>query len=78
MTEPRDLNRSVIKSDYASIFIPELDLEIPSKTQRGTINTIGKSIKRMYTYVPKLLAISAGAYVPYLAAPCRGRVCSHD
>lgn len=41
VTDPKDLNRSVIKSDNAAIFIPELELEIPAKTQRGTINTIG-------------------------------------
>jgi zinc finger protein len=34
------LNRQVIKSNYASIIIPELQFEIPSITQRGEINTI--------------------------------------
>jgi zinc finger protein len=38
--EQRDLNRQVVKSENAVIKIPELDLEIPSTTQSGTINTI--------------------------------------
>ena len=37
---PEDLNRSVVKADTASIRVPELDLEIPSSTQKGQINTI--------------------------------------
>ena len=40
VTEARDLNRQVIKSDNGAIFIPELQLEIPAKTQRGSVNTI--------------------------------------
>ena len=38
--EAEDLNRQVIKSDNGAIFIPELELEIPAKTQRGSVNTI--------------------------------------
>lgn len=34
------MNRSVVKSEYATIRIPELDLEIPPQTQKGTINTV--------------------------------------
>lgn len=30
-----DLNRQVVKSDYASIKIPDVDFEIPAKTQNG-------------------------------------------
>lgn len=40
VSEPSVLNRQVIKSNYASILIPELEFEIPSITQRGEINTI--------------------------------------
>ena len=40
VTKEEDLNRQLIKSDYASVHIPEIDLEIPAKTQRGAINTI--------------------------------------
>ncbi len=35
-----DLNRQVIKSDSCSIYIPELDFEIPPLTQKGEISTI--------------------------------------
>lgn len=36
----KDLDRQVIKSDSASIKIPELDFEIPSITQRGVLSTV--------------------------------------
>ena len=35
-----NLNRTVVKSEYATIRVPELDLEIPSQTQKGSINTL--------------------------------------
>lgn len=35
-----DLDRQVVKSDAASIYIPEVDFEIPPATQRGTLNTV--------------------------------------
>lgn len=34
------MNRNVVKSENATIRIPELDLEIPPQTQKGTINTV--------------------------------------
>ena len=34
------LNRSVVKSEYATIKIPELDFEIPPQTQKGSIKTV--------------------------------------
>ena len=34
------MNRNVVKSEYATITVPDLDLEIPPQTQKGTINTI--------------------------------------
>lgn len=40
VTTQRDLDRQIIKSDSASVRIPELDFEIPSTTQKGEINTI--------------------------------------
>jgi zinc finger protein len=40
ITDKADLNRQVVKSDSASIYIPELDFEIPPLTQKGTLNTI--------------------------------------
>lgn len=34
------MNRNVVKSEHATIRIPELDLEIPAQTQKGTVNTV--------------------------------------
>lgn len=34
------MDRQVVKSEYATIKIPALDLEIPPQTQKGTINTV--------------------------------------
>jgi len=33
--KPSDLNRQVVKSDYTSIKIIELDFEIPAQSQKG-------------------------------------------
>ncbi|XP_046401788.1 zinc finger protein ZPR1 [Ischnura elegans] len=41
-----DLNRQVVKSDYASIKILEVDLEIPSQSQKGDITTIEGILQR--------------------------------
>ena len=30
----------VVKSDTATVFVPELELEIPRETQRGQITTV--------------------------------------
>ena len=35
-----DLDRQVVKSDSASVYIPEIDFEIPPGTQKGEISTI--------------------------------------
>ena len=35
-----NMNRSIVKSENATIRIPELDFEIPPQTQKGTINTV--------------------------------------
>ncbi|KAH9304602.1 hypothetical protein KI387_009006 [Taxus chinensis] len=34
------LNRQIVKSDSASIKIPELDFEVPPEAQRGTLSTV--------------------------------------
>lgn len=34
------MNRTVVKSEHGVIKVPELDLEIPAITQKGTINTL--------------------------------------
>lgn len=35
VNEDLDLNRKVVKSDYTSVKIVELDFEIPAKSQKG-------------------------------------------
>jgi len=40
------INRSIVKSEFATIRIPELDFEIPPQTQKGSINTIEGFIAR--------------------------------
>lgn len=35
VTSPIDLNRQVIKSDYATVKIPEIDFEVPPQSKRG-------------------------------------------
>ena len=39
ITDPAHLNRSIVKSEFATIRIPELEFEIPPQTQKGSINT---------------------------------------
>lgn len=41
-----DLNRQVIKSDYASVKFPHLDFEIPSQSQKGEVTTVEGIISR--------------------------------
>ncbi|XP_077226694.1 uncharacterized protein LOC143860068 [Tasmannia lanceolata] len=40
------LNRQVVKSDSASIKIPELEFEIPPEAQRGTLSTVEGTLLR--------------------------------
>ena len=40
VTCPEDLNRQLVKSDSASVRIPEIDFEIPPQTQKGEITTL--------------------------------------
>lgn len=40
VTDQDCLNRSVVKSEFATIRIPELDFEIPPQTQKGSIKTV--------------------------------------
>ena len=42
----RDLCRQVVKSDYATIKVPELELEIPPKGQKGEISTVEGILER--------------------------------
>lgn len=36
----KDVSRQVVKSDHASILLPHIEFEIPSDTQKGSLNTI--------------------------------------
>ncbi|KAI6199711.1 hypothetical protein M3Y96_00655800 [Aphelenchoides besseyi] len=38
--EQSDLSRTVVKSEYASLVVPELELEIPPKSQPGEVTTV--------------------------------------
>lgn len=38
--EKADLNRELVKSDYATLTIPKVDFEIPAMSQKGTLTTV--------------------------------------
>lgn len=44
--EKKDLDRQVVKSEFATITIPELELEIPPESQKGTLNTVEGILKQ--------------------------------
>lgn len=46
VVEAADLNRRVVKSDYSSFKIIELDFEIPAQSQKGEVTTIEGIIER--------------------------------
>ena len=41
-----DLNRQIVKSDFATLRIPEIDFEIPENTQKGILTTVEGIITR--------------------------------
>lgn len=43
----RDLNRRIVKTDYTSVRIEELDFEIPAKSQKGEVTTVEGIIDRV-------------------------------
>lgn len=43
----KDLNRRVVKSDFSSVRIEELDFEIPAKSQKGEVTTVEGVISRV-------------------------------
>ncbi|CAD7092930.1 unnamed protein product [Hermetia illucens] len=49
VTTTSDLNRRVVKSDYSSIQIPEVNFEIPSQSQKGEVTTVEGIIERAIT-----------------------------
>lgn len=48
----KDLNREIIKSEYATIFIPEIDFEIPSN-KKGDVTTVEGLIDRCIEDISK-------------------------
>ncbi|XP_065364733.1 zinc finger protein ZPR1 [Calliphora vicina] len=44
--DSKDLNRRVVRSDYTLVKIPEVELEIPSQSQKGEITTVEGIIDR--------------------------------
>jgi len=42
----RDLSRQIVKSDYATLTIPEIDLEIPALSQKGEVSTVEGVLQR--------------------------------
>ncbi|ODM89234.1 Zinc finger protein-likeZPR1 [Orchesella cincta] len=44
-----DLNRMVVKTDYAALNIPELELETPQRTQKGEVTTVEGILTRVMT-----------------------------
>lgn len=49
ISSERDLSRQVVRSDYATVKIPELELEIPPKGQKGEISTVEGILSRTVT-----------------------------
>lgn len=44
--ESKDMNRRVVRSDFASVRFEEIDFEIPSQSQRGEITTVEGVVER--------------------------------
>jgi len=49
ISNERDLSRQLVKSDYATLTVPELELEIPPRGQKGEITTIEGVLERTIT-----------------------------
>ncbi|VAH62062.1 unnamed protein product [Triticum turgidum subsp. durum] len=55
------LNRQVVKSDSATIKIPELDFEIPPEAQRGTLSTVDpQKAEAIDQFLVKLRSLGSG------------------
>ena len=54
ISDEQALNRSIVKSEYATIRIPELDFEIPPQTQKGSINTVEGVLARSIDGISEL------------------------
>ncbi|KAG5481912.1 hypothetical protein LSCM4_06991 [Leishmania orientalis] len=44
----KDLDRQVVKSEFATVTIPELELEIPPESQKGNLNTVEGILEQTY------------------------------
>ena len=47
ISSERDLSRQVVRSDFATVTVPKLELEIPPKGQKGEISTVEGILARM-------------------------------
>nr|CAG4646285.1 EOG090X06TU [Macrothrix elegans] len=47
ISNSQDLNRQVVKSDYATVKIPEVEFEIPPQSKRGEVTTVEGIISRV-------------------------------
>ena len=47
IVSPAHLNRLVVKSEYATVNFPDLGLEIPAKTQKGSMNSVEGILHKM-------------------------------
>lgn len=56
----RDMSRRVVKSEFAIIKFPDIDLEIPPQTQKGKLTTIEGFLMNTYDSLSK--ALSDGVY----------------
>ena len=43
-----DLSRQIVKSDYATFTVPEIDLEIPPSSQKGGKKSCSKKVQIRY------------------------------
>jgi len=46
VTNERDLDRQIVKSEFATVSIPSLQLDIPAATQQGSVSTLEGFLKR--------------------------------
>ncbi len=60
ITNSRDLSRKVVKSEFATIKFPDIDLEIPPQTQKGKLTTIEGFLQNTSEGLTK--ALNEGVY----------------
>ncbi|XP_065827417.1 zinc finger protein ZPR1-like [Oscarella lobularis] len=52
-TRKEDLSRQVVRTETATVTIPELELEIPAKTQKGDVTTVESILMKVTTDLEK-------------------------